>query len=240
MAAPAQFSWAAGADAGLGLASAFSSWASADASAIVSKANADAANTVRKAQNEQRASGLSLSATLRSIVDKRVLDSAGLSANNATEAAIRTQQSFTRGNVEQGLRDVENLGAVSARASAAGVGGASVEAVSYSVRLQQARLAQRMGERDNQITYEQLKQRSGIMPNAVDKLDLTPLTAGFDYTNSIASNQQGSLIAALTEGLLRKKDSLQVALNSIPLDTAPLPTTGDFARMDRLRPITID
>lgn len=243
--AGAQFSWAAAADVATGIAGAISSYGTiqankiiAEANAKVAKANAEAANTVRKAQNQQRASGLSLAATMRSITDQRILGAAGDATNNAAEFTARTHAVWTRGNVEQGLRDMEQFGAVTARAAAAGVGGASVNAVSYSMRLQQARLAERRAEKQDETDYEFIKQRSGIMPAAMSRMDLSPLAANFDYSQNFYSPAPtgggGSLTGLLIEGLLRKKDSLQVALDSLPRDAGTAyPTTGDFARMDR-------
>jgi alkylation response protein AidB-like acyl-CoA dehydrogenase len=246
--AGAQFSWAAGADVFSGLTSAYSSWASADANSIVSKANADAQNTIRKAQNEERASGLSLAATMRGIVDSRILNAAGDASNSANELIVRTQQSWVRGNIEQGLRDMETLGSVTAKAAAAGVGGSSVAAVESSLRLAQERRAEQAQRGQDQTTYELLKQRSGIMPAAVSRMDLTPLSANLDYSrNYAASNSEPNLMAALTEGLLRKAPSLQVALDSLTqaktTDASLYPTTGDFTRMDRgtgYDPLTIN
>ena len=241
--AAAKFSWAAAADVGLGLAGAVASWGAASAQSIVSKANAKAANKVRTAQNEQRAASLSLAAAVRSMGDDAILTNAGDASDNAAVLIARTQESWTRGNFEQGLRDMEALGALTARASAAGVGGASVQAVSSSLRLAQARRDERRDEQQQEQTYEMLKQRTGIMPAAVSRMDLSPLQANMDYSTNVAGSSSPSLIGSLMEGLLKKKDSLQVALDSIPKATTQttLPT-GDFARMDRASyaPISIE
>lgn len=234
--AGAQFSWAAAADVASGIGGAISAWGTASANSIVSRANAEAQNRIRAAQNLQRASGLSLAATMRGITDHRIMSAAGDATNSASEVIARTHEAWTRGNIEQGLRDMETFGAVTARAAAAGVGGASVNAVSYSLRLQQARLAERQGEKQDELNYEMLKQRSGIMTAASQRMDLSPLAASMDYSlNSTPSGEGGNLMGALLQGLLSKKDSLQVALDSIPREqsSSPYPTTGDFTRMDR-------
>jgi hypothetical protein len=240
----AQFSWAAGMDVASGIAGAFASWANASSQRILSKAAAQAQAVVRDGQNKQRAANLSLAATMRSIADDAVLNNAGDSYNSMSELIARTQEAAIRGNVEQGLRNAEQIGAFAARSAAAGVGGASVHMVSYSMRLQQARLAERMQERNEETTYELLKQRSGIMPAAVSRMDVTPLNANFDYSfNGGQAGNGPSLAASLVEGLLSKRASLQVALDSISQDrdTGSGLTTGDFSRMDRLTgPITID
>lgn len=231
---PAQFSWAAGADVLGGVASTISQWGTVSAQRIVANAQADSQNKIRGAQNGQRASALSLAATVRSMANAATLTNAGDSFNSASELLARTHEAAVRGDVEQGIRDAEALGAYTARAAASGMGGASVQAVNYSIRLQQARLAERTDEKDTEVRYELLKQRSGIMPSAASRLDISPLNPNLDYSMNLPVTGGGSSLAmSLIQGLLTKRESLQVALNSIPQDSAPALTTGDFARMDR-------
>jgi len=170
---------------------------------------------------------------MRSLQYQTSLRNAGEANNSGAELLARTQESWTRGNFEQGLRDMEALGAYNARAAASGVGGASIQAVSYSMRLQQARVAERQGEKQSEITYELIKQRSGIMPAAVSRLDISPLSPNIDYSVNTASSSAPSLTASLIQGLLTKRESLQTALNSIPQEAPAYAGTGDFARMDR-------
>lgn len=229
----AEFSWAAAADVGMGVAGAISSWGVSSANEIVAHANAEAQALVRDAQNQQRASALSLAASMRSMSYRTALTNAGQSSNDASELIARTQESWTRGNFEQGLKGIEQLGAVSARAAAAGVGGASVRAVSQTMQLQQDRLGEQQAEQQGQMSYELLKARSGIMPAAISRLDASPLSANLDYTPTIEQDGNSGLFGLLAQGLLSKGKSLQVALDSIPTsDNTQLPT-GDFSRMDR-------
>lgn len=240
----AKFSWASAADVGLGLAGAIGTWGAASARSIVSKANATAQNVVRKAQNEQRAAGLSLAATVRSISDDAILENAGAASNGAAELIARTQEAWTRGSFEQGLRDMEQLGAITARTAAAGVGGASIQAISYSLRLAQARRDERRDEQQEEQTYEMLKQRTGIMPAAASRMDLSMLNPGIDYSTNTAPSGTPNITGALLEGLLRKKDSLQTMLNSIPTPDAPIPGGPSLDHMDladgAYQPITIN
>lgn len=232
----AQFSWAAAADVGLGVAGALGSWATASANRRITKANADAANLVRTAQNKQKAANVTLAATARGLATKAALTNAGEAVNSGSELFARTQEAWTRGDFERGLRNMEELGAYAARAAASGMGGASVDAVSRTIQLQHARLEERSDERNAETLYELNKQRTGIMPAAVSRLDVSPLTGNFDYSQNIAPSGSGSgLIPSLIEGLLSKPKSLQVALDSIERrdERAPGLTTGDFSRADR-------
>lgn len=236
------FSYAAGADVFTGLANAYASWAAGSAQRTVSKAQADAQNTIRKAQNQQRAAGLSLAATMRDLSYHATLTNAGEQYNSSSELLARTSEAWARGNFEQGLRNIEQLGAYSARASAAGVGGSSVQIISQTLQLQQARLAERSASKQEDQTYELLKARAGLMPAAISRLDVSPLSPNLDYSMNLtpAGTAGDGLASALIKGLLTKRESLQVAINSLD-ENKPLPTTGDFSRMDRaMTPITID
>lgn len=233
----AGFSWAAAADVGTGIASAISAWGSASASRIVSRANAEADRVVREAQNKQRAAGLSLAATMREQAYRAGLKNAGQQSNDAAVLIARSQEAWTGRRFEMGLQFAEQSGAFAARAAASGVGGASIRAVSFSQELQQSRVLQQAEERQGQSMYELIKQRAGIMPAAVSRLDVSPLTANQDYTPSFAPAGNGGtdLLGFLATALQGKTKSLQVALDSISperVDTTVLPT-GDFARADR-------
>lgn len=231
----ATFSWASAADVASGVGSAISAWGVASANKITAEANAAAAERIRAAQNEQRASAVTLAGVMRSISYRSTLANAGVQANAATELMARTNESFTSSNFEQALKNTEQMGAFAARAAAAGVGGASVRAVSQTVQLQQDRLAQSTEDRQDQTMYELAKARTGIMPAAASRLDISPLSPNLDYTPSYDASDGNSanLFAYLTQGLFSKGNSLQVALDSIQYaDDTQLPT-GDFSRMDR-------
>lgn len=236
----AGFSWAAAADVAGGIGSAISAWGTASANRIVRKANAEAEEVVRGAQNTQRAANLSLAATMRTQAYRATLTNAGEAFNGAGEMIARTQEAFTRHNFEQGLKGLEQTGGFAARAAAAGVGGASIRAVSYSVSLQQQRFMERELERQDETMYEMVKQRTGIMPAAISRLDVSPLTANLDHTPTFqpTGSDAGDLLGALVQGFSGKTKSLQVMLDSIGTgDERPAqqvaPTTGDFSRMDR-------
>jgi hypothetical protein len=161
---------------------------------------------------------------MRGISYRATLTNAGGEYNNATELMARTQQAWTRGSFEQNLRNVEQLGAVAARSAAAGVGGASVRATSYSMQLQQDRLAQVQQERQGEQTYDMLKARAGIMDAAASRLDVSPLNPNLDYSQSFAPvGNNTSLLGALAQGIMSKSKSLQVALDSIPTETTSGP-----------------
>lgn len=225
--AGSSFSWAAAGDVGLGIGNAISAWSTASANATVASANADAQRVIRDGQNKERAAALSLAATVRSLSFHSALTNAGNADADAADLIARTQQAWTSNKFEMGLRHLEQLGAYTARAAAAGVGGASVQQTSYSVRLQQDRVAKQMDQRENSLSYELIKQRSGIMPATVSRLDVSPLSPNIDYTPSYAGSSTPNLGLSLIQGLLSKKDSLQVALDSIG-GTGTTPTRSNI------------
>jgi hypothetical protein len=206
----------AGMSVGSGVASAISAWGTASSNKIVNRANAQAAETIRKAQNQQRASGLSLAATMRGMTYRAALGNAGQSVNDAGELIARQTEAFIRNDMEVSVKGAEQRGAMAARAAAAGVGGASIRVASYTLDLQQARLTERQQERNSEVMYELVKQRAGIMPAAVSRLDVNPLNPNFDY--SVSQEQGGNsanLLMYLAQGVLSQRENLQVGLNAI-------------------------
>lgn len=210
--AQAKFNWAAAADVGLGLAGGLASMWTSSANNKVAAANADAQNIVRKAQNQERAARTGLAATVRSINNQRTLTAAGDAQRAVTETLLRTADDFTNNRVEAGIRDMEQLGAVYARAASAGVGGGSVQALAYSIALSQARQEERDINQFGQVSYDLLMQRAGMARTAVESLDLSNDSAGLDYSVSTGKVSSGGDWTSLVTGLAGKASSIQLLL----------------------------
>lgn len=210
--AQAKFNWAAAADVGLGLAGGLASMLTSSANNQVSAANAEAQNTVRKAQNQERAARTGLAATVRSINNQRTLTASGDAQRAVTETLLRTTDDFTNNRVESGIRNMEQLGAVYARAAATGVGGGSVQALAYSVALSQARQEERDIGQFGQVSYDLLMQRAGMARTAVESLDLSNDSAGLDFSTNTGKISTGGDWTSLVTGLTSKTNSIQLLL----------------------------
>lgn len=213
MAQQVEFSWAAAADVGLGLLGGLAGAYNAGSRDIVNKANADAQNTVRRANEQVTASAISLAGTVRSINNARIMRNMQKSFDTITTNALRTSESFTKGNFEQTIKDAEKLGAGYAAAAASGLGGSGIEAIASTQRLMQARAEQSRDEQQGQVTYDQARQLTGLTEAAIGSMDTSPITGRWDRNVSIANSTDTS--GMILAGLLAKKDSLHTMLGSI-------------------------
>lgn len=215
----AEFSWAAAGDVGLGLIKGIGSGLSALGSAEIANANARAANRVREGQNEVRRANAGLAGTVRSLNNQRLAEAAGKQLDVLVQNSVRTQDSFTRGNFEQTIRNAEEYGRSAAGAAAAGLGGGSIEAMSRLTLLTAERKRQVGMDAQADVTYDQMQQMLGIMPSAVQRMDTSPIVGGFDQGRNVSTgNGMGGFAGALLNGLLEKKDSLAVLLGSLAPD----------------------
>lgn len=208
------FSWAAAADAGLGLAGGLAAWGSGLNARTIAAANAYAENKIREGQNEVRASNNSLTATLRQISTERILTNASKQLEAMQLNRQRTQDAAGQGLFEADIRAAEQMGAQAAASAASGVGGSAINAASGAALLQQARLRQRLIDQAGQRDYDMVQQMTGVMSGAVAGINRMPLTGGIDYGQSTAGYQPNNALGLIFGGLLSKKDSLNTLLGS--------------------------
>lgn len=202
------FSSAAAGGVGLNVAQGIGSFLISRGARSVAQANADARNIVRGGQNEQRIAESKLSALVRSINNRRRLTAAGEQADAVTNTALRAQEAFTAGQVEQGLRLSESLGAAQAQAAASGMGGSSVEALNGLLAGKAARLEQAQVQAQERSQYDLYKQRAGVLEAGVQSLDFSPIVANLDRGVDMApaSSAFGSLIGNLIGNLASTED----------------------------------
>lgn len=220
----AEFSWAAAGDVGLGLLGGATKALQSAGRTAVAQANARAANTVREGQNDVRRSGRNLAATVRTINNDRILAAAGDQLDTLTRNAVRTSDSFTRGKFENSIKDAEQWGASAARASASGLGGAGIEAISQVTSMQIARRQEAYSRTAETAVGDAAERTEGVYSKALQQLDLSPLTASLDQ-NHTAVPAGDNLAGFLIGGLLDKKDSLSVMLGSLYTNNG-VPTSG--------------
>lgn len=208
----ANFSWAAAIDVGLGALSGLGGALSALASNKVAKANAEAANTIREAQNVQKASANSLAGTIRSINNKRIMESMRKNMDAVVTNSVRTGEAFTRGNFEETIRGAERMGATQARLAASGLGGSGIDAIARTAELTQARATEQRMSQQGQVSYEQARALVGMHSSALGQMDISPIGSAMDRSTNTAP--QTDWLGQVVTGLLSKKDSLHTLLGS--------------------------
>lgn len=147
---------------------------------VLGTARAQAANTIREGKNEERAAQGSLARFMQSENNKRRMNAAGEVFNSAQEELYRTNDFNVDSSVERQLASAEVAGALAANSAFAGAAGGSSDVLALTTSLKAARQRRLQEKREKQITYEQVKQITGIMPQAVASLDMTSFNDGMD------------------------------------------------------------
>lgn len=221
----AEFSWAAAADVGLGLMGGVSKGLQALGAASVARSNSRAQALVREGQNAVRRSRLGLAATVRDLNNDRMMENAADQLSGLTTTALRTSDAFARGKFEESIRGAEQWGAAAARASASGLGGSGIEAISRVTSLQIARRQELMESQGSLQVYEAARAGRNVISNALLGLDQSPLTLGNDFSQT-ADPGKPNIAGLLINGLLDKKASLQTLLGSLVGDQEVASPTG--------------
>lgn len=186
---------------GLGL---LQGWASRSAQKVqnmLADAEAKASNTVREGLNQENAAKASFGGFMASLNNKRALEATGRAEANARQNLGRLTEALTRGSIEDQIANSEAAGAYAASVAMNGVGGASVDAIAQAQRLKAQRQSYFTKERGKQLTFDQLQQISGMIPQTYAGLDIGTYAAPIDYsvTFSKAKPIQGNFfLDALT------------------------------------------
>lgn len=157
----------------------------------VEQAKIDAARITQASGNERRGSETALAQFSASLGNKRRLDAAGASINDSAANSVRIQRALTTGRLADRIRAAEELGQAAAIASAAGVGGASVENYNETVRLTTALKEQRLERSIGEQEWASAQQRGNALKAAVAGLDNNTYRANLDYTQYVDHKKPG-------------------------------------------------
>ena len=167
---------------------------------IVLDAEAKASNVIREGKNVENAAVSSLANWMVSENNNRRLKAAGQQHAAAVQALMRQREAAGAGDLERQLPDAEQAGAYAANAAMAGAAGASVDIVDMASRLKRQREQQYQTKFNAYQDYDTKQRVAGIMPQAIEGLDLTVNNAGIDYgkTFSQAQKPQGNWLLDAT------------------------------------------
>lgn len=183
--------------------------ANATATNVINEANADAANLVRRANNDFTAAQAAFQTTKRTLGNKARLDALGKQHDALAVNESRQIDAMTRGRLSQQLAAATALGALRANSAARGVGGSSADAMRAVASLALGSAETQMKDKKEQITYDTLLQRSGLIRTAALSLDLGANLPNLDYGINVAPLvqapvylEQGSALRDAFRGLL--------------------------------------
>ena len=136
------------------------------------------------------------------INNNRVLRVAGKQFAAASQNIVRNKDAHVRGSIEQQIQQSEAAGAYAANLASKGVGGASADAISMTLALQQSRQRGATKQTQEYLDYDQAKQQAGIMPSAMNALDQTVYSGSVDNTVVMPEVRGGTDYAAIGASLL--------------------------------------
>lgn len=178
---------------------------------IVLEAEAKASNVIREGKNVENAAVSSLANWMVSENNNRRLKAAGQQHAAAVQTLMRQREAAGAGDLERQLTDAEQAGAYAANAAMAGAAGASVDIVDMASRLKRQREQQYQTKFNAYQDYDTKQRVAGIMPQAIEGLDLTVNNAGIDYgkTFSQAQKPQGNWLLDTTMWAVQNQSASQ-------------------------------
>lgn len=152
-----------------------------EAQGIIDRANADAANLNRDSQKRVSAAMTSLNSYTRSLNNQRAADAGGAKINALRTNVQRAMDQMATGNTQQQLQASEQMGQVSAMASAAGVGGSSVDIVKRTMTLRRNMQEQQLGQVMKATKSDFEAAQSAAIGELVGSQDMSVDIASMDY-----------------------------------------------------------
>lgn len=163
--------------------------ANVDAANQLGLAKVASTNATRLAQNAIVAANASAANNQRSIGNMQRVTAVGAKADTLTTNMVRSAQAMVAGSIDSRIRASEQLGALTAQASAAGIGGGSVGAVRSALNIQDSRQRAATDDKNKDSTYDGLVQRAGLQNQALQSLDLNQTLANINYAQDVYTNQ---------------------------------------------------
>lgn len=156
-----------------------------DAEHIRTQSQIDAARKTQKSGNERRGVEANVSNQLRLIGNRRIMDATGDEVAAITENIGRNLDAATSGTFQSRIAAAEQMGAIAAGASAAGVGGSSVDLYKSTLALGQAMKEEAAGRAINSDKYAAGRAVEDTYTNGVNALDNTQAIANLDFTQYV-------------------------------------------------------
>lgn len=152
------------------------------ASAIVAQGQVNARRITTASGNTKRAAQTDLQLFSQALGNRKILDAAGKNVNAYGENIAKNLEGASIGAFQDQIRSAEELGATTAMASAAGIGGSSVQAYNETLATMYG-LRREQGDRQfNRDIYAAGQARGDILTDAVDSFDRNIYRADLDVS----------------------------------------------------------
>ena len=171
------------------------------ASAIVAQGQVNARRITTKSGNERRVAMTDLQLFSQSLGNRKIMEAAGKNINAYGENIAKNLEASTMGAFQDQVRASAELGAVTAMASAAGVGGSSIEAYNATLATVEGLRTEQLNRQFGRELYAARQARGDILTDAVDSFDRNVYRADIDVSTYMDVKKPSFLSGALTLGL---------------------------------------
>lgn len=171
------------------------------ASAITAQGQVEAKRITTKSGNERRAADSELMRFSQSLGNRKIMDAAGKNVNAYGENIAKNLENVTMGDFQNQLRNSEELGAVTAMASAAGVGGSSIAAYNDTLKTMQGLQREQQMRQVGRDVYAAGRARGDIITSATDSFDQNIYRADLDVSQYMDVKKPSFLSGALALGM---------------------------------------
>lgn len=152
----------------------------------IKQAEYEGANEVQVASNKLEAAKASLAEFSRSLGNSLRIEAAGKEFNEGVSDLAAALEGRTTNQLNSSLAAAERIGALSAQAAAAGVGGSSVALLNDTIELQRNIEQDLQRQATSRLAAKGSRANAQIMNNAYNQIDLSRALGSFDYTVRIA------------------------------------------------------
>jgi len=171
------------------------------AGAIQAQGQVNAKRITTKSGNERRAAANDLQLFSQALGNRKIMDAAGKNINTYGENIVKNMESATMGDFQSQIRAAEELGATTAMASAAGVGGSSISAYNDTLATANALQKEQSDRQFKRDLYAAGEARGSIMTSAANSLDQNVYRADLDVSTYMDVKKPSFLAGAATLGI---------------------------------------
>lgn len=171
------------------------------ANAIVAQGQVTARRITTKSGNKLKAAQNDLQLFSQSLGNRKIMDAAGKNINAYGENIAKNLEAATMGSFQAQIRNAEELGAITAMASAAGVGGSSIQAYNETLITVEGLRREQQERAFDRDLYTATLNRSTMLTDAVDQFDKNVYRADLDVSTYMDVKKPSFLSGALTLGL---------------------------------------
>lgn len=171
------------------------------ANAIVAQGQVNAKRITTKSGNIRRAADNDLKLFSQALGNRKIMEAAGKNINAYGENIAKNMEAATFGDFQTQIRQSEELGAMTAMASAAGMGGSSIEAYNATLETVNGLQKEQSDRAFTRDLYSATQARGSILTQATDSFDQNIYRADLDVSTYMDVKKPSFMSGLVTLGL---------------------------------------